>query len=338
MFVDSVTISVAAGNGGNGCLSFRREKYVPLGGPDGGNGGKGGNIILEADENLHTLLDFRYMRHYRADRGVHGKGSDMTGRSGEDKVLRVPVGTIVKDANTQEIIADMTQHGERVLVAKGGDGGRGNACFASSTNKAPRRTEPGWPGEERMIALELKLLADVGIAGLPNAGKSTLISRISAARPKIADYPFTTLVPNLGVVKAGDFDSFVVADIPGLIEGASHGAGLGYQFLRHIERTSLIVQLVDLASCEYDPVDAFRIVDTELRLYSEELANRDRLIVGTKIDSAQDPEAQSALEEVVRENGFDIIFISSITGQNLESLVRAMWEKVRLARGYNGTD
>lgn len=335
MFIDSISIKVQGGRGGNGCMSFRREKYVPLGGPDGGCGGAGGNVVLEADERYQTLHDFNYQRHYTAKRGQHGKSANMTGRTGEDLVLKVPPGTLVRDVATGELLADMVENGQRFVVAAGGRGGRGNLCFQSANNKAPRRADDGQEGEYREIELELKLLADVGIAGLPNAGKSTLISRISSARPKIADYPFTTLVPQLGVVKVSDYQSMVVADIPGLIRGASEGVGLGHQFLKHIERTSLILHLVDLATDEYDIEEAYAIVDEELRAYGDELARKHRIVVGTKTDSCQDSDRLQKIRKLAEENGFDIIFISSITGDNLDALVRLAWEKLCDIRGIH---
>ncbi|MBB5021076.1 GTPase ObgE [Desulfurispira natronophila] len=335
MFLDHLTLKVQGGKGGDGCMSFLREKYVPLGGPNGGNGGKGGDVVIQADERYQTLHDFGYQRHYRAKRGQHGRGSNMTGRSGESTILYAPPGTIVRDAVSGEVLADLVEAGQQVVVAAGGRGGRGNAAFATPANKAPRRADPGQEGEYREIEMELKLLADVGLAGLPNAGKSTLISTISAARPKVADYPFTTLVPNLGVVKVTDFQSFVVADIPGLISGASDGAGLGHQFLRHIERTSVIAQLVDLASPEYTVEEAFSIIDGELRAYGDDLVRKQRILVGTKLDSAQDQEAVEKLQCIADQKGFDLIFISSITGENLQALVRKLWEAVQEDRGYH---
>ena len=301
MFYDRTKIYVKAGNGGNGAVSFRREKYVPLGGPDGGDGGRGGDIILVADEGLRTLVDFRYKRHYKGDRGEHGQGKDRHGKSAEDLILRVPVGTIVKDAETGEILADFTKHGQREVVAKGGRGGRGNARFISNTNKAPTVAERGEPGEERWLLLELKLLADVGLVGFPNVGKSTLISKVSAARPKIADYPFTTLVPNLGVVRVEE-ESFVMADIPGIIEGAHTGAGLGLEFLRHVERTRLLLHVLDISGSEgRDPVQDFEIINRELREYSPALAERPMLVVPNKIDLPGSEDNLARLREHLRD-------------------------------------
>src|SRR3990170_3536635 len=290
-FIDEAKIHVHAGDGGNGCISFRREKFVPKGGPDGGNGGNGGHVIIRADKQLNTLLDFKYRRHYDGERGEHGRGKKQDGRWGKDVVLKVPCGTIVRDSQTGEIVADLVENGQEVTAVRGGKGGRGNSEFATSTNQAPRIAEPGTSGEEREIALELKLLADVGLVGFPNAGKSTLISVISAAKPKIADYPFTTLEPNLGVVDMGDYKTFVVADIPGLIEGASEGAGLGDRFLRHVERTKLILHLVDVSSISgRNPVEDYKIINRELAAYNEDLALRPQVVIATKIDSLDDPE------------------------------------------------
>lgn len=329
MFVDEVRIQVKAGDGGNGCMAFRREKYVPRGGPSGGDGGRGGDIVLVSSEHYNTLLHFRFNPEHKAERGRHGEGSNRTGRNGADVELPVPVGTIVYDEATGETLHDFTTANERVIVAQGGRGGRGNARFASSTHQAPTEHEPGKPGEEKRLRLELKLLADAGLVGFPNAGKSTLISRISAARPKIADYPFTTLEPNLGVVKLDDFRSFVVADIPGLIEGAHLGHGLGVQFLRHIERTRLLVHLVDLSDeTGRNPVSDFDIILQELAGFSEQLAGKPMLVVGTKLDAAQDPERCASLERLAQERGLPFFAISSVTGEGVEALKRAMGERL----------
>src|SRR5579863_2387229 len=304
VFVDEAKIYVKGGNGGNGCIAFRREKFVPRGGPSGGDGGHGGSIYLEANPHDNTLLRYRYNREFKADRGRHGEGSNCSGHSGADMILSVPVGTVVSDQDTGELIADLTKPGERVLIAKGGRGGRGNQHFAKPWHQAPRESEDGQPGVERNLHLELKLLADVGLVGFPNAGKSTLISRISAAHPKIADYPFTTLEPNLGVVKMGDFRSFVVADIPGLIEGAHLGHGLGVQFLRHIERTRLLAHLVDVSeSSGRDPVHDFETVMAELASFSDELAAKPMIVVATKMDVAQDPARVESLRNLAAERG-----------------------------------
>src|SRR5215475_4203583 len=285
MFVDEIDVFVKGGDGGAGCISFRREKFVPRGGPDGGDGGDGGSILLEADPAITTLLDFHYQRHYTAERGQHGKGANKHGASGSDTILRVPLGTVVSDRDTGERLGDLTTPGERVLVACGARGGRGNARFVSSTNRAPRRADLGRPGEERWMHLELKLLADVGVVGFPNAGKSTLVSRLSAARPKIADYPFTTLVPTLGLVRVDDERSFVIADIPGLIPGAAEGKGLGLRFLRHVERTRVLVHMLDLdPGTGRDPDDDWEAIQRELGEYSADLAARPQVLAANKLD------------------------------------------------------
>ena len=325
MFIDEVKILVKAGNGGNGCLAFRREKFVPRGGPSGGDGGRGGDVTLVASQHYNTLLHFRFNPEHKAQRGRHGEGSNRTGREGESIEVATPVGTVVYDAVTGELLHDFTQAGDRFIVAHGGRGGRGNARFATSTHQAPTEHEDGKPGEERQLRLELKLLADVGLAGFPNAGKSTLISRISAARPKIADYPFTTLEPNLGVVSTGDDRTFVVADIPGLIEGAHLGHGLGVQFLRHIERTRLLAHLVDVSEASgRDPVQDFEIVMTELASFSESLMEKPMIVVATKLDAAQDPERVASLERLAAERGLPFYKVSSVTGEGIEGLKRAM--------------
>mgnify|MGYP001089924297 CR=1 FL=1 len=328
-FVDYVKIYVKAGDGGRGCISFRREKYVPKGGPDGGDGGKGGDVIVRASSELHTLLDHKYQKTYKAKRGEHGKGSNMKGKDGEDLVIKVPVGTVVKDADSEEILADLDQDGKEFVVARGGKGGLGNAHFATPTNQAPRYAQPGQKGEEKWIILELKLLADVGLIGLPNAGKSTLISTISSARPKIADYPFTTLTPVLGVVKYKDYHSFVVADIPGLIEGAHKGAGLGHQFLRHVERTSLILHLVDVSDyLQSDPVKDFEKIQKELELYNPELINKSFAVVGTKIDIAYEGKRLKRLETYCKEKGIDFFPLSAVKKEGIDKLLEYLSEKV----------
>ncbi len=335
-FLDEVRILVKAGDGGNGCLAFRREKYVPRGGPSGGDGGRGGDVTLVADEHENTLLKFRFNPEHKAQRGRHGEGSNRTGAEGESIELKVPVGTVVYDDTSGEVLHDFTEAGERFVIARGGRGGRGNARFATSTHQAPTEHEPGRPGQERRLRLELKLLADVGLVGFPNAGKSTLISRISAARPKIADYPFTTLEPHLGVVQLSDFRSFVVADIPGLIEGAHEGHGLGIQFLRHIERTRLLAHLVDVSEASgRDPVEDFEIVMNELASFSEKLAAKPMIVVATKMDAAQDLSRVERLRDHVRQRGFDFFEISSATGQGIEALKLAMSERV-LAKPQQG--
>lgn len=329
-FVDYVKIHAKAGDGGRGCVSFRREKYVPKGGPDGGDGGRGGNIRFKAVKELNTLLDLRYRREYKAERGEHGKGSNKHGRNGEDLIIPVPVGTIVKDEETDEVIADFDHDGSEAIAVRGGRGGLGNSHFATPTRQAPKFAQPGEAGEEKRLVIELKLLADVGLIGLPNAGKSTLISVISSAKPKIADYPFTTLVPNLGVVKLEDFRSFVVADIPGLIEGAHKGAGLGFQFLRHVERTSILLHLVDISDIlTTDPVEDFENINRELVLYSPELMNKPMAVACTKLDMAHDKVRLKRLKEYCMDKGFDFFPISSATGKGIKELKRYLSQKVK---------
>ena len=336
MFIDEATIRVKAGDGGNGCLAFRREKFVPRGGPSGGDGGKGGDVIMESSERHNTLVHFRFNPEYKAERGRHGEGSNKTGREGGDVILKVPVGTIVYDEETGGKVWDFSRPDERIVIAHGGRGGRGNARFATSTHQAPREHEDGHPGEERVFRLELKLLADVGLVGYPNAGKSTLISRISAARPKIADYPFTTLQPNLGVVAVGDQKeeiSFVVADIPGLIEGAHEGAGLGTQFLRHIERTRLLVQLVDVsdASGRPDVVKDVEVILGELDSFGAHLADKPMLMVASKIDAANEDKL-AKLKQYCKKKKLQLFPISAVTGEGIEKLKFAMAEKVSALR------
>src|SRR5258708_23202672 len=341
MFIDEVKIYVKAGDGGNGCMAFRREKYVPHGGPSGGDGGRGGDVYLVESEHKNTLLYFRFNPEHKAERGRHGEGSNRTGHEGQSIELQTPVGTVVYDAETGEKLHDFTAPGERFLVAHGGRGGRGNARFATSTHQAPTEHEEGKPGEERRLRLELKLLADVGLVGFPNAGKSTLISRISAARPKIADYPFTTLEPNLGVVTTDDGNqrTFVVADIPGLIEGAHLGHGLGVQFLKHIERTRLLVHLVDVSEATArHPVEDFEVVMRELAGFSEDLARKPMLLVATKLDAAQDAERVSSLETLAPERHLPFFVISSVTGPRISELKRAMAAAVLDAHGVPSAD
>jgi len=322
LFFDQVKIHVEAGAGGNGCVSFRREKYVPLGGPNGGNGGRGGNVYLAVDRHLNTLISFKGHRHFKAQRGGHGKGKNMQGPKGEDVCLLVPPGTVVRDAETRETLADLTTSGHKALVARGGRGGLGNAAFASPTNQAPRIAERGEPGEARWLTLELKLIADVGIVGCPNAGKSTLLSAVSAARPKIADYPFTTLVPNLGMVGVDDRD-FVMVDIPGLIEGAHQGAGLGHEFLRHIERTRVLIHLLDGAS--KDPLKDLDDISEELRLFNPQLASKPQLVVLNKMDLPQAQELWPLVREEVERRGMAVCSISAATGSGVqEMLYRAL--------------
>ncbi len=334
MFVDEAKISVKAGDGGNGCVAFRREKYVPRGGPSGGDGGRGGSVYLEANPNDNTLLRYRYNREFKADRGRHGEGSNCSGVSGDDTILKVPVGTLVFDATGNILLADLKQPGQRLLVAQGGRGGRGNQHFAKPWHQAPREKEEGELGEERNLRLELKLLADVGLVGFPNAGKSTLISVISAARPKIANYPFTTLEPNLGVVNADGGTgghgtelgrTFVVADLPGLIEGASHGAGLGIRFLRHVERTRLLVHLIDTSDmAEMDPVKAFEIIKGELGAFSEKLLEKPMIVVATKVDATTDRAKLQELRKFCKKKGLEFHAISAAAGEGVKELVRGI--------------
>jgi len=321
-FVDYVKIYVKAGDGGRGCISFRREKYVPRGGPNGGDGGRGAHVILKATDELNTLLDLRYQREYRAEKGQHGMGKKMHGKNGKDLIIYVPVGTVIRDADTEDILIDLDRQGKETVIAKGGRGGLGNAHFATPTRQAPRFAQPGEEGETINLILELKLLADVGLIGLPNAGKSTLLSVISSARPKIADYPFTTLTPSLGVVKLENFRSFVVADIPGLIEGAHKGVGLGFQFLRHVERTSIILHLVDISDTgERDPVENFEKINKELELYSPELVRKPQTVVGTKLDIAGNKKILNRLEEYCKAEAIDFFAISAITKKGIRQLL-----------------
>jgi GTP-binding protein len=329
MFIDRVKIHVKAGDGGNGVTAFRREKFVPRGGPSGGDGGVGGSVWMEADESFNTLLHLRYNPEHKAERGRHGEGSNRHGKDGEDTTIKVPVGTQLFDAETNELLFDFTEPGQRYLAAKGGKGGWGNSHFATPTRRAPKFHYTGRPGEERELQLELKLIADVGLVGFPNAGKSTLISVISAAKPKIADYPFTTLEPNLGVVDLGDYRTFVVADIPGLIEGASQGAGLGDRFLRHVERTKIILHLVDVSSLSgRDPVEDYRIINRELANYNQELAERPQIVVATKIDALDEPERLEALRQVAVADDKEFFAISSVTNTGVRELVNAVSERL----------
>jgi GTP-binding protein len=339
-FIDEVKINVKAGDGGRGCLSFRREKFIPLGGPDGGDGGDGGSVIFHVDEGLGTLLDLRYKVHCKAERGGHGMGKNRHGKNGEDLEIRVPPGVLVYDWESGELLADLKERGQRFVAAQGGRGGRGNARFATSTNRAPRHVQPGLPGEERWLRLELKLLADVGLVGMPNAGKSTLISAVSAARPKIADYPFTTLVPNLGVVRYGSFQSYVVADIPGLIEGASEGHGLGIRFLRHIERTDLFLHLVDLSDLQ--PVAAleqFDAINLELEKFNPRLLEKPQLVVLTKTDITEVREGIPEVRRIFEQRGYRTLVVSAVTGEGVPELVTTVGRELeRLRRGDEPDD
>ncbi|MDP9604276.1 UNVERIFIED_ORG: GTP-binding protein [Variovorax paradoxus] len=332
-FVDEAFIDIAAGDGGNGCVSFRHEKYKEFGGPNGGDGGRGGHVFAVADSNLNTLVDFRYSRRHEAKRGEHGMGSDMFGAAGDDITLKMPVGTIISDAETGEVLFELLKDGEVITIAKGGDGGFGNMRFKSAINRAPRQKTPGWPGEKRSLKLELKVLADVGLLGMPNAGKSTLISAISNARPRIADYPFTTLHPNLGVVRVGPEQSFVVADLPGLIEGASEGAGLGHLFLRHLQRTRLLLHVVDMAPFDdsVDPVAQAKAIVGELKKYDAELYEKPRWLVLNKLDMVPADERAARIKEFVKRLRFKgpVFEISALTREGCEHLVQAIYQQVK---------
>ncbi|MBW0169205.1 MAG: GTPase ObgE [Hydrogenophaga sp.] len=331
-FVDEATIEVAAGDGGNGCASFRHEKYKEFGGPDGGDGGRGGHVFAVADSSLNTLVDFRFTRRFEAHRGEHGKGSDMFGVKGDDILLKMPVGTIICDAETGEVLFELLQPGEQVTIAKGGDGGFGNMHYKSSTNRAPRQKTPGWPGEKRSLKLELKVLADVGLLGMPNAGKSTLIAAISNARPKIADYPFTTLHPNLGVVRVGPEKSFVVADVPGLIEGASEGAGLGHQFLRHLQRTRLLLHMLDVAPFDegVDPVAQAKAIVAELKKFDQKLYEKPRWLVLNKLDMVPAEGREALVKDIVKRLKYKgpVFEISALTREGCEFLVQKVYQHI----------
>jgi GTPase len=338
MFVDEVDVHVEAGSGGRGCLAFRREKFVPRGGPSGGDGGLGGSVFVVASPHTNTLINFRFHPEFSAERGEHGQGSNRTGRNGENMELAVPIGTLVyeKTGDSEHplrLLADLAETGQRVLVAKGGRGGLGNAHFATSTNRAPRKVQPGEAGEIKDLRLELKLLADVGLVGFPNAGKSTLISRISAARPKIADYPFTTLTPNLGVVQLSGDRSFVVADVPGLIEGAHRGLGLGHQFLRHLERTKVLIHLVDVSSASgRDPIDDFETVRTELELFDPAFASKPQIVAANKIDAMDDEQRLKRLEKRAKKLKLPFFKISGVTGEGVPGLLESAWTHLAAAR------
>jgi GTP-binding protein len=344
-FVDEATIRVEAGNGGAGALSFRREKFVPMGGPDGGDGGHGGSVYLVGRDDLNTLADFRHSRVFRAQHGARGMGKNQTGRSGDDLFITVPLGTLVRDTETDELIGEITHDGERMLVAHGGKGGAGNTRFKSSVNRTPRRTTPGLPGEKRELAFELQVLADVGLLGLPNAGKSTFLRAVSDARPKVADYPFTTLHPHLGVVWAGEHRSFVIADIPGLIEGAAEGAGLGIQFLRHLSRTRVLLHLVDMAPLEpdADPAASVRAIASELKKYSKDLAKRERWLVLNKMDLLPEPEREKRAKALIRKLRWKgpVYTISAISGEGCQPLTKALMrrlEKLRKKETHDSAD
>lgn len=331
-FVDEAFIDIAAGDGGNGCVSFRHEKYKEFGGPNGGDGGRGGHVFAVADVNLNTLVDYRYTRRFEAKRGEHGMGSDMFGAAADDIVLRMPVGTIISDAETGEVLYELLEPGEKIMIAKGGDGGFGNMRFKSAINRAPRQKTPGWPGDKKQLKLELKVLADVGLLGMPNAGKSTLIAAVSNARPKIADYPFTTLHPNLGVVRVGPEQSFVVADVPGLIEGAAEGAGLGHQFLRHLQRTRLLLHLVDIAPFDegVDPVAQAKAIVAELKKYDKALYEKPRWLVLNKLDMVPAEEREARVKDFVKRFKYKgpVFQVSALTREGCEGLVRAAFEFV----------
>jgi GTP-binding protein len=331
-FVDEATIDIVAGNGGSGCMSFRREKFIPFGGPNGGDGGRGGSVYAVGDRNLNTLIDFRYARRHEARNGEAGRGSDQFGAAADDIVMRMPVGTIIKDAETDEVLAELLVPDEKVLLAKGGDGGFGNLHFKTSTNRAPRQKTPGWPGEQRKLRLELRVLADVGLLGMPNAGKSTLITAVSNARPKIADYPFTTLHPNLGVVRVAPEQSFVVADVPGLIEGAAEGAGLGHTFLRHLQRTNLLLHLVDMAPFDdsVDPVAQAKAIVAELKKYDPALHAKPRWLVLNKLDMVPAEERESLVKDFVKRFRWKgpVFQISALTHEGCQALMRAAYDHV----------
>jgi GTP-binding protein len=332
MLIDSVKISIKSGDGGNGCVSFRREKFVPKGGPNGGDGGKGGDVIFQADSSLSTLIDLRYKKIYKAENGKHGSGGDKTGKNGQDIIIRVPCGSILKYAYSGEVLADLVNDGQTFTAAKGGKGGRGNAHFATPTNQTPRNAEPGRDGIEKDINIELKLIADVGLVGLPNAGKSTLISKISAAKPKIADYPFTTLQPNLGIVRYKEFYSFVVADIPGLIEGAHLGKGLGIQFLKHIERTKVLVFLLDSTLIPYkeDKKEDYKVLIKELKLFNKELLEKPQIICFTKVDAVTDEQKKEIkkIKFTSSKKKIPVLQISAVSGENLQKLIDEVWFKI----------
>jgi len=328
-FIDQVKVYVKAGDGGRGCVSFRREKHIPKGGPNGGDGGRGGHIIFKAKHNINTLLDIKYQQQYMAEKGQHGMGRDRHGRNGKDLIIHVPMGTLIKNYENGEVLFDLTEDAQAYIAAKGGRGGLGNTHFKGPARQTPRYAQPGEPGEDMTLTLELKLLADVGLIGLPNAGKSTLISSVSSAKPKIADYPFTTLVPNLGVVKYKEFSSFVIADIPGLIQGASQGTGLGFQFLRHVERTTILLHLVDISEmAEGDPVDNLKKINNELKLFSSEIMDKQMAIAGTKLDIKGDGERLDRLADYCKDKHYDFFPLCAVTGEGVNELVQYLSIKV----------
>jgi len=330
MFIDYAEIEITAGKGGDGAVTFRREKYVPKGGPSGGNGGKGGDIIIEAHHNLSTLLDFRYKRHYKAGKGDNGASALKDGKNGSDIIISVPVGTVIKDSETGKIICDLDVDDKKFIAAKGGKGGKGNSNFATPTNQTPRFAEPGKPGEEKKITFELKLIADVGLVGFPNAGKSTLISTISSAKPKIADYPFTTLEPNLGIVRYKDFQSFTVADIPGIIEGAHEGKGLGHKFLRHIERTKILLFLIDVTSDNYQR--DYNILYNELKSYSPKLAEKQKIVSLSKIDLVEDDQLKKFSKKKIKNADSPLLLFSSATRQGISELLDFLWKSIQTSQ------
>lgn len=325
-FIDEAKFFVKGGDGGRGCVSFRREKFVPKGGPDGGDGGKGGSVILEATKRLLSLLDFRYRSHFKADRGAHGMGRKMHGKSGKDKIVQVPLGSIIKDAESGQVLADLTEEGARFVAAAGGKGGAGNVHFATGQNRTPRYAGKGTPGEERWLKIELKLIADVGLVGMPNAGKSTLLSKLSAANPKVAAYPFTTLEPKLGILKLDFVDPCIIADIPGLIEGAHEGAGLGHKFLRHVERTKVLMHVLDGGSPGAQPVEDFKTLENELRCYNEELLARKRVVLLNKVDLIEDSESLAQTVSELKKSGLDVISISALEEKGLEKVKEKLAE------------
>lgn len=332
-FIDEVTIDVLAGDGGNGCVSFRREKFVPRGGPNGGDGGDGGSVIFLGDKNMRTLLEMKVQKTYKAERGQHGMGKNLYGKKGERRIIRLPLGTVIYNDDTGVILGDILEHGQEIIAARGGKGGRGNAHFATSTHQAPREFEHGGKGDKRRLRLELKLMADVGLVGLPNAGKSTLLRKISRARPKVAAYPFTTLVPNLGVVSYGDYSSFVMADLPGLIEGASQGAGLGHQFLRHIERTRVLLFLLDASGTSWpDAYSAYRILRTEIEKHNPELLQREAIVALNKTDMIHDKSAGESQREKFQREGVSVMLISALKGQGLKELIHDLGHKIDQVR------